>query len=145
MCAFAKDALSFWKKYKARALVVDKISVITLLEGFRGLIGQSPPPIWLQINHSARWPNLHLTTPWTQISRFLNCFRHWKNYKKTRLSVWIVWKLSSFWMRENYYTCQYWHCSITFLKKVFHKPFPLGWSTCFLKGAMLPNSTTTGG
>jgi hypothetical protein len=40
MCAFAKvDALSFWKKYRPRALVVDKISAATLLEGFRGLVG----------------------------------------------------------------------------------------------------------
>jgi len=40
MCTFAKvDALSFWKKYRLRALVVDKISVVTLLEDFCGLIG----------------------------------------------------------------------------------------------------------
>ncbi len=32
------DALSFWKKYQPKALVVDKISVATLLEGFRGLV-----------------------------------------------------------------------------------------------------------
>jgi hypothetical protein len=32
-----------------------------------------------------------------------------------------------------------------FLKKVFKKPFPPEWSTCSLKGAMLPNSTTIGG
>jgi hypothetical protein len=30
---------------------VDKINVITLLEGFRALIGQFPPPIWLRTNH----------------------------------------------------------------------------------------------
>jgi hypothetical protein len=40
MCALAKvDALSFWKKYRPRAPVVDKISVATLMEGFHGLIG----------------------------------------------------------------------------------------------------------
>jgi hypothetical protein len=33
------DALSFWKKYWPRAPVVDKISVASLLEGFRGLVG----------------------------------------------------------------------------------------------------------
>jgi hypothetical protein len=33
------DALSFWKKYRPRAPVVDKISATTLLEGFYGLIG----------------------------------------------------------------------------------------------------------
>jgi hypothetical protein len=40
MCTLAKvDAPSFWKKYRPRAPVVDKISVITLLEGFRKLVG----------------------------------------------------------------------------------------------------------
>jgi hypothetical protein len=40
MCALAKvDAFSFWKKYRPRAPIVDKISVATLLEGFRKLIG----------------------------------------------------------------------------------------------------------
>jgi len=48
MCALAEvDALSFWKKYRPRAFVVDKISAATLLEGFHGLVGQSPPPIQL--------------------------------------------------------------------------------------------------
>ncbi len=55
MCAFAKvDALSFQKKLWPRAPIVDKISVATLLEGFCGLIGQSPPPIQLQTNHFAQ-------------------------------------------------------------------------------------------
>jgi hypothetical protein len=40
MCALAKvDMLSFWKKYRPRAPVVDKISATALLEGFRGLVG----------------------------------------------------------------------------------------------------------
>jgi hypothetical protein len=48
MCVLAKvNALSFWKKYKPRAFVMEKISVATLLEGFRGLVGQSSPPIQL--------------------------------------------------------------------------------------------------
>ncbi len=55
MCTFTKvDVLSFWKKYWPRAPVVDKINVATLLEGFRGLISHSPPPIWLQVDHSAQ-------------------------------------------------------------------------------------------
>jgi hypothetical protein len=46
MCTLAKvDALSFWKKYRQMALVVDKISAATLLEGFCGLIGQFLLPI----------------------------------------------------------------------------------------------------
>jgi len=52
MCVLAKvDALSFWKKYRPKALVVDKISATTLLEGFRGVVGQSSPPIQLQTDH----------------------------------------------------------------------------------------------
>jgi hypothetical protein len=40
MCAFAKvDALSFWRKYRPRAPVMEKISAITLLEGFCRLVG----------------------------------------------------------------------------------------------------------
>jgi hypothetical protein len=54
MCALAKvDVLSFWKKYRPRPPVMDKISAATLLEGFRKLVGQSLPPIRLRINHSA--------------------------------------------------------------------------------------------
>jgi hypothetical protein len=40
MCALTKvDALSFWKKYRLRAFVVDKISAVAFLEGFRRLVG----------------------------------------------------------------------------------------------------------
>jgi hypothetical protein len=54
MCVFSKvDAFSFWKKYRLRAPVMDKINVVMLLEGFRRVVGQSLPPIWLQIDHTA--------------------------------------------------------------------------------------------
>jgi RNase H-fold protein (predicted Holliday junction resolvase) len=40
MCALAKvDALLFWKKYRPRAPVVDKISAGMLLEGFCERVG----------------------------------------------------------------------------------------------------------
>jgi hypothetical protein len=46
MCAFVKvDAPLFWKKYRPRAPIMDKISAVTLLEGFRALVNQFPPPI----------------------------------------------------------------------------------------------------
>jgi hypothetical protein len=48
------DAYSFWKKYQPKASVVDKISAITLLEGFRELVGKSSPPIQLRIDHSTQ-------------------------------------------------------------------------------------------
>jgi hypothetical protein len=55
MCALAKvDAPLFWKKYQPRAPIMDKISAATLLEGFRALVGQSPPPIQLRTNHLAQ-------------------------------------------------------------------------------------------
>jgi hypothetical protein len=55
MCTLANvNALSFWKKYWPRALIVDKISVTMLLESFRSLIGEFSPPIWLRTNHSAQ-------------------------------------------------------------------------------------------
>jgi len=60
------DALSFWKKYRPRALIVDKIITATLLEGSRKLVGQSPPPIRLRTDHSAQMtkppPNHTLNT-----------------------------------------------------------------------------------
>jgi hypothetical protein len=44
----------FGKKYRAKALIVDKINVATLLEGFCEQVGQSSPPVRLQTNHSAQ-------------------------------------------------------------------------------------------
>ncbi len=53
ICVLAKvDVLSFLKKYEPKAPVMDKINATTLLEGFRGLVGQFLPPIRLQIDHS---------------------------------------------------------------------------------------------
>jgi len=55
MFALAKvDAPLFWKKYWPRAPIMDKISAATFLEGFRTLVGQSPPPIQLRIDHLAQ-------------------------------------------------------------------------------------------
>jgi len=40
MCALVKvDAALFWKKYQPRAPIMDKISAVALLEGFRALVG----------------------------------------------------------------------------------------------------------
>jgi hypothetical protein len=40
MCVLAKvDAFLFWKKYQPKALVVDNISAVMLLEGFCRLVG----------------------------------------------------------------------------------------------------------
>jgi hypothetical protein len=55
MCVLAKvDAISFRKKYQPKAPIMDKISAVTLLEGFHGVVAQSPPPIQLRTNHLAQ-------------------------------------------------------------------------------------------
>ncbi len=54
MCVCQGGCALVLEKVPAKALVVDKISVATLLEGFHGLVGQSPPPIWLRNDHSAQ-------------------------------------------------------------------------------------------
>jgi hypothetical protein len=52
ICVLAKvDALLFWKKYRPRPPIVDKISVTAFLEGFHRLVGQSPPPVRLRADH----------------------------------------------------------------------------------------------
>jgi hypothetical protein len=55
MCALAKvDAFLCWKKHRPKAHVMEKISATTLLEGFHGLVGKSPPPIRLRTDHLAQ-------------------------------------------------------------------------------------------
>ncbi len=55
MCALTKvNAPLFWKKYQPRVPIMDKINATTLLEGFRVLVGQSPPPLQLRDDHSAQ-------------------------------------------------------------------------------------------
>jgi hypothetical protein len=55
MCALAKvNAPLFWKKYRPKAPIMDKISAVMLLEGFSALVGQFPPPIQLRTDHSAQ-------------------------------------------------------------------------------------------
>jgi hypothetical protein len=55
MCVLAKvDTLSFWKKYRPKAIVADKISAIAFLEGFHELVGQPPPLVRLQTDYLAQ-------------------------------------------------------------------------------------------
>ncbi len=42
------------EKVLAKGTMVDKINAVTLLEGFRKLVGQSSPPIQLRIDHSTQ-------------------------------------------------------------------------------------------
>ncbi len=40
MCTLAKmDAFLFWKKYRPKAPIVDKVNAVIFLEGFYGLVG----------------------------------------------------------------------------------------------------------
>jgi hypothetical protein len=53
MCVLAKvDTLSFWKMYRPKANVMDKINAFAILEGFHGLVGQPPPSIQLRTDYS---------------------------------------------------------------------------------------------
>jgi hypothetical protein len=78
MCALAKvDVLSFWKKYRPRAFVIDKINGAELPECFRGLVGHSPPLVRLRIDHSiqvTKPPPSHTLN--IDITLVVNCFKH---------------------------------------------------------------------
>ncbi len=108
MCALAKvDALLFWKKYQARAPVVDKISATTLLEGFYRLVGQSLRPIWLRTDHLVQMtkpPPSHTLNINITLVELLQALKKLQRNKATNLDGM---KLSSFWMRESCYTCHY--------------------------------------
>jgi hypothetical protein len=79
MCTLAKvDAPSFWKKYRPRAPVVDKISAIMLLESFRELIGQFSPPIQLRNDHSAQVmepPPSHILNTYITLTELLQALK----------------------------------------------------------------------
>ncbi len=89
MCVLVKvDALSFWKKYRPRAPVMDKINVATLLEGFHKLIGQSPPPIRLQTNHSTQVtepPPSHTMNTYITLVELLQALKKLQKNKVTDL------------------------------------------------------------
>jgi hypothetical protein len=86
---FAKvDALSFWKKYRPKAFVVDKINAFTLLEGFRKLIGQSSPPIQLRIDHLAQVmepPPNHILNTYITFTKLLQALKKLQRNKAAGL------------------------------------------------------------
>ncbi len=89
MCTLAKvDVPSFWKKYRPRAPVADKISAITLLESFRKLVGQSSPPIQLRIDHSAQVmepPPSHILNTYITLTELLQALKKLQRNKAAGL------------------------------------------------------------
>ncbi len=80
MCAFTKvDAFSFWKKYQPKAPIMDKINAATLLESFRGLVGQSPPPIQLQTDHL---PHVTIPPPNHTLNTYITLVEFFQTLKK---------------------------------------------------------------
>ncbi len=78
--------------------MVDKISAVILLEGFRELVGQSSPPIQLQIDHSTQVmepPPSHILN--TDIT-FIELLQALKKLQRNKATSLDGIKLSSFWM-----------------------------------------------
>jgi hypothetical protein len=108
MCVLAKvDALLFWTKYRARAPIVDKINVATPLESFRRLVGQSLPPIQLQIDYSAQVteppPSHTLNTSIT----FIELLQALKKLQRNKAVDLDGMKAEFIFYVEERYTCHY--------------------------------------
>jgi hypothetical protein len=76
------------KKYRPTAPVVDKISAITFLEGFRKLVGQSSPPIQLRIDHSAyvmEPPPSHILNTYITLTKLLQALKKLQRNKAASL------------------------------------------------------------
>jgi hypothetical protein len=83
---------------------MDKINATMLLESFHGLVGQSSPPIRLQIDHSVQVteppPSHTLNTNIT----FADIFRVLKKLQRNKVAGLDGMKVEFIWMRESYYT-----------------------------------------
>ncbi len=133
------------EKIPAKGLVVDKISVAMLLEGFHGLVGQSSPPIRLRTDHSTQVteppPNHTLNTNIT-LAELLRALKKLQRNKAASLDG----------MKAEFIldATELLHMPLLtmfnfFWRKAFQKRFPLKWSTRSLKEAMPPNLITTRG
>jgi hypothetical protein len=124
---------------------VDKINVAMLLEGFRELDGQSPPPIRLRNDHLAQVtvpPPSHTLNIDITLVELVEALKKLQRNKATGLDGMKVefildgGELSHMPLLTmfNY-----------FLVEGFLEALSTSVSTCFLKGAMLLNLTTIGG
>jgi hypothetical protein len=108
MCAHAKvDALLFWKKYRPRAPIVDKINAATFLEGFRGLVGQSLPSIWLRTDHSTQVIEPPPSHTLNIAITFAELFQALKKLQRNKVANLDGMKVELIWMQESSYTCHY--------------------------------------
>ncbi len=67
---------------------MDNINVATFLEGFRKLVGQPPPPIWIWTDHSAyvtETPANHTLNTDITLGEFLQAFKKIQRNKATGL------------------------------------------------------------
>ncbi len=146
MCTLAKvDAHSFWKKYRPRAPVVDKISAITLLEGFHELVGQSSPPIQLRIDHLAQVmepsPSHILNTDIT-LTKLLQALKKLQRNKAAGLDgmkVVFILDAGKLLHIPLLTTFDY------FLEEGFPEALSTGMVHALFNGGNAPNSTTIGG
>jgi hypothetical protein len=146
MCVFAKvDALSFWRKYQRRAPIMEKINAITLLEGFRGLVGQFPPPIWLRTNHLAQVtvppPSYTLNTNIT-LTELFQALKKLQRNKAAGLDGMKVEFILDAGELLHMPLLTLFNC---FLAEGFPEAFSTGWSTHSVKGAMPLNLITIRG
>jgi hypothetical protein len=108
MCMLVKvDVPSFWKKYRPRAPMANKINAITFLEGFRELVGQSSPPIQPRIDHSAQVmepPPSHILNTDITFTKLLQALKKLQRNKVVGLDGM---KAEFILMRESCYTYHY--------------------------------------
>ncbi len=105
MCMLTKvNALSFWKKYRPKAPIKDKISATTFFEGFYGLVGQFPPSIWLQIAQVIEPPPSHTLNTNITLVELLQVL---KKLQRNKVASLDGMKAKFFWMQESCYTCHY--------------------------------------
>jgi hypothetical protein len=65
---------------------VDKISAATLLEGFHGLVGKSPPPIRLQTDHSVQVTELPPSHTLNTDMTFVELFQALKKLQRNKVA-----------------------------------------------------------
>jgi hypothetical protein len=124
---------------------MDKISAATLLEGFHVLISQSPLPIQLWTDHLAHVtesPPSHTLNADITLVELLQTLKKLERNNAAGLDGMKAEFILDARELLHMPLLTVFNC---FLERAFQKPFPLGWSTRSLKGAMPLNLTTTWG
>jgi hypothetical protein len=69
---------------------MDKINVATFLESFRRLVGQSPPPISLRINHSTKVTEPLLSHTLKINITLVELLQALEKLQKNKVAFWMV-------------------------------------------------------